>query len=377
MINKISFKNYKLFKEKQTLELKPITILIGKNNSGKSAVMKLPVLISNSLNGLSINWKYKIGEDSDNSIELGTDFKDLVYNRNEITPIVFEVSNNKDYIEVTLNKEDGVLDYKLNNNEIDTSSNFKGFLVEGNKINDLNIAIDYLGAIRIEPESDYVFSNLDYEKIGIKGQNAYPILINDFINTGQLVAKVSDWYKNNFENWVLNVIETKTITETKYEIAISNSLLNAINIKQTGQGIHQVLPLIVRSYIKDTEQTLIIIEEPETHLHPGAHGNLAERFVDSFLEDSNKNYLIETHSQNFVLRMRRLVAEGKLKPEQLAIYYVDFNEEINESVLDRINVDDGGGVEKWPEGIFSETTIETRAIYNAQINDIKNVGRYS
>ena len=51
MINKISFKNYKLFKEKQTLELKPITILIGKNNSGKSAVLKLPTLIEGSLSG--------------------------------------------------------------------------------------------------------------------------------------------------------------------------------------------------------------------------------------------------------------------------------------------------------------------------------------
>lgn len=377
MINKISFKNYKLFKEKQTLELKPITILIGKNNTGKSAVLKLPVLISNSLEGLPINWKYKIGEDSINSIELGTDFKDLVYNRNEKSFIEFSVSNQKDRIDIALNKEDGILEYKLNNIDIDVSSDFKGFLLDGKKIENLNLIIDYLGAIRAEPESDYIFSNDNYKKIGIKGQNAYPILINDFINTSQIINKVSNWYKNNFENWQLKVIETKIVTETKYEIAISNSVLNSINIKQTGQGIHQLLPLIVRTYMEDLEPTLIIIEEPETHLHPAAHGNLAERFVDSFLEDNNKNYLIETHSQNFVLRMRRLIAEGILKADQLAIYYVDFNEELNESTLESIKIDDGGGVEKWPDGIFSETTIETRAIYNAQINDIKNVGRNS
>ncbi|MBP4137658.1 AAA family ATPase [Flavobacterium geliluteum] len=377
MINKISFKNYKLFKEKQTLELKPITILIGKNNTGKSAVLKLPVLISNSLEGLPINWKYKIGEDSINSIELGTDFKDLVYNRNEKSFIEFSVSNQKDRIDIALNKEDGILEYKLNNIDIDVSSDFKGFLLDGKKTENLNLIIDYLGAIRAEPESDYIFSNDNYKKIGIKGQNAYPILINDFINTSQIINKVSNWYKNNFENWQLKVIETKIVTETKYEIAISNSVLNSINIKQTGQGIHQLLPLIVRTYMEDLEPTLIIIEEPETHLHPAAHGNLAERFVDSFLEDNNKNYLIETHSQNFVLRMRRLIAEGILKADQLAIYYVDFNEELNESTLESIKIDDGGGVEKWPDGIFSETTIETRAIYNAQINDIKNVGRNS
>lgn len=374
MINKISFKNYKLFKEKQTLELKPITILIGKNNSGKSAVAKLPVLIANGLEGLPLNWVFKIGEERENSIELGTDFKDLVYNRNEKSFIEFEVSNDKDSIEIALNKEDGVLDYKLNNKEIDASSIFKGFLLDGKKIQDLNFNIDYLGAIRVEPDSDYVFLNDNYKNIGIKGQNAYPILINDFINASFLINNVSDWYKNNFENWELKVIETKTVTETKYEIAISNSVLNAINIKQTGQGIHQVLPLVVRSFMVDVEPTLIIIEEPETHLHPAAHGILAERFVNSYLVDKNKNYLIETHSQNFVLRMRRLVAEGILKPEDLVIYYVDFEKENNESKLKKINVDEFGRVDFWPEGVFSETLEETIAIRTAQIGK-ENVGR--
>ena len=244
--------------------------------------------------------------------------------------------------------------------------NFKGFLLNGKKIEGLNISIDYLGAIRIEPESDYIFSNHEYDKIGLKGQNAYPILIDDFVNSGQLISKVSNWYKSNFENWQLQVVRSQTI-DKKYEIAISNSVLNSINIKQTGQGIHQVLPLIVRSYMGDIEPTLIIIEEPETHLHPAAHGNLAERFVDSFLENKNKNYLIETHSQNFVLRMRRLVAEGKLKPEDLVIYYVDFDDEINESKLESIEVDEFGRVKFWPEGIFSETLDETIAIRTAQI----------
>jgi predicted ATPase len=121
------------------------------------------------------------------------------------------------------------------------------------------------------------------------------------------------------------------------------------------------------------ESNLIIIEEPETHLHPAAHGNLAERFVDSYLEDKNRSYLIETHSQNFVLRMRRLVAEGKMKPEQIAIYYVDFDYEQNISNLEDIVVHEDGSVEKWPEGVFGEAVIEARAIMNANINDLRNV----
>ncbi len=367
MINKISFKNYKLFKEKQTLELKPITILIGKNNSGKSAVAKLPVLISNGLKGLPLNWIFKIGDEKENSVELGTDFKDLVYNRNEKSFIEFGAFNENDSIELALNKEDGVLDYKINNKEIDSSNNFKGFLLDGIQIENLNLNIDYLGAIRVEPESDYIFSNEKNKYIGIKGQNAYPILIDDYVKGNfKLIKKVSDWYKTNFENWELKVIETKSETETKYELAISNSVLNSINIKQTGQGIHQALPLIVRSYMDETEPTLIIIEEPETHLHPAAHGNLAQRLVDSYIENSNKNYLIETHSQNFVLRLRALVAEGKLKADELAIYFVDFLEQENESRLKKIEVNNLGEVEWWPPNVFNESLKEVIKIRKLQ-----------
>lgn len=374
MVNKISFKNYKLFKEEQTLELKPITILIGKNNSGKSAIAKLPVLISNGLSGLPLNWIFKIGNEKENSVELGTDFKDLVYNRNEKSFIKFGVFNDNDSIEIALNKEDGVLEYKINNEEIDSSNNFNGFLLDGIQIENLNLNIDYLGAIRVEPESDYIFSNDKYKHIGINGQNAYPILIDDYVEGNlQLIKKVSDWYKANFENWELKVVETKSETETKYELAISNSVLNSINIKQTGQGIHQALPLIIRTYMDEIDPTLIIIEEPETHLHPAAHGNLAQRLVDSYLENSNKNYLIETHSQNFVLRMRRLVAEGKLEPKDLKIYYVDFDKDENVSNLVDIIVNKDGSVEKWPEGVFGETVLEARAIMNANINDLRNV----
>ena len=258
--------------------------------------------------------------------------------------------------------------YKRNYKEIDSSNNFKGFLLDGKQIENLNLNIDYLGAIRVEPESDYIFSYQKLRNIGIRGQNAYPILIVDYMEDNEhLIKKVSDWYKVNFENWELKVIETKSVTETKYELAISNSFLNSINIKQTGQGIHQVLPLIVRSFMDEIEPTLIIIEEPETHLHPAAHGNLAQRLVDSYLDNPHKNYLIETHSQNFVLRLRRLVAEGFLKVEDLGIYYVNFDDEINESKLELIEVDEFGRVKFWPEGVFSETLDETVAIRTAQI----------
>mgnify|MGYP000411420810 FL=1 len=70
-----------------------------------------------------------------------------------------------------------------------------------------------------------------------------------------------------------------------------------------------------------------------------------------------------------MLRLRRLIAEGKLVPDDLALYYVDFNEENNESELKRIIIDENGNVDYWPEGIFSESLDETIGIRTAQIDN--------
>ena len=71
----ISFENYKAFYEQQTIQLKPITILIGKNSSGKSSIAKLFTLLENSLSG-------EIDEPlllSNNGVELGADFENLFF----------------------------------------------------------------------------------------------------------------------------------------------------------------------------------------------------------------------------------------------------------------------------------------------------------
>ena len=180
---------------------------------------------------------------------------------------------------------------------------------------------------------------------------------------------MSEFYQKNFEGWGIKVNQDNA---PPYQIELIKDALK-INLKDVGLGMIHTLPLVVRASIDAPEDTLIIIEEPELHLHPAAHGNLAEMFALS-LKDKHKKYFIETHSQNFVLRLRRLIAEGKMNPEDVVIYYVDFDEAANESQLIRINIDDMGrptdesGKIYWPAHVFSETLDETTAIRTAQLN---------
>lgn len=400
MVNKITFKNYKLFKREQTLELKPFTILFGKNNTGKSAVLKLPTLIENSLSRKT----HLPFELLNNGVKIGDFYKDIVYGKGNKS-VEFKIYNeNSDFLKIELrvydekpkidswNYNDEVIltledEYYKDFSENEWTTVFSGFFPElliNREENissgdipslDFYIKTDYISGLRQEGLVNYTFKGNSNGKFrsGIKGENLFNFLIEDSQTTDKIYFnKISNWIKVNFEGWDLKIEMDSGRLDKPVLIFIEKDNLK-INLSDTGTGIIQSLPLIVRSIKPCEEETLLIIEEPESHLHPFAHAQLAQLFADSIKGDRNKKYLIETHSQNFILRLRRLVAEGYLNKDDLALYYVDFKENENESELIKINVTSSGGVDFWPENIFGETAIETRAIYNAQLNDLKNV----
>ena len=376
MIDKISFKNYKPFRDFQELELKKITVLIGKNSSGKSAIAKLPTLIENSLSGTFDEPLLP----NNNYIELGAEFSDLIYGRSPTGILEICLENQNKKLELSIASGTGTKDFpkiiswQLKHSDgsifkMESKHNFKGFILQsentGYSIKDLNLFIEYIGPFRVLPERGYNKPNTSkIEKIGITGESTYSLLIQDSLTIEEsLIKKINSWYQKNFEGWGIRVNQDK---EPFYQIELTRDFerLN-INIKDVGEGMSQALPLVTRALMQTVNEILIIIEQPELHLHPGAHGNLAELFVDS-LKEGNKKYLIETHSQNFVLRLRRLVAEGKLDKNDLMIYFVDFDEENSTSNLRNIIVDDSGEVNYWPENVFNESLDEAIAIRKAQ-----------
>lgn len=126
------------------------------------------------------------------------------------------------------------------------------------------------------------------------------------------------------------------------------------------------MPIVIRACRTCPEPTLIILEEPETHLHPAAHGNLAQLIAESTKNDSNKSYLIETHSINFIMRIRRMIAEGLLSVADVSMYYIEYDTETSSSNLRLVDVREDGSVSYWPKGVFEETLQETIAIKKAQ-----------
>ncbi len=390
MLKKIKFKNYKLFKDVQELELKPITIVIGKNSSGKSAVLKLFTLIEDSL---SKSFPEPLHTTSSNGIELGGEFSDLIYGRERLGKLDITLESGEEQLEIVIasgtrpSDMPEILYWQLNGAEADVEKEtFKGFLSQSHKSETLTLKTDYITSTRTGLKPYFEKSLKIENSVGLEGENVYSMLIEDALTTPkELLKKVSTFYKANFEDWGVRVNQDKAPV---YAIELENNRMK-INIRDVGLGMIHALPLVVRALMPTREETLIIMEEPELHLHPAAHGNLAQLFAESIYTQTkdveanrvlnlNRRYLIETHSQNFILRLRRLIAEGKLDKENVVIYYVDYKEDSQQSNLKRINIDksgrtidESGGI-YWPQNIFSQTLDETSAIRTAQLKQQNN-----
>jgi len=118
--------------------------------------------------------------------------------------------------------------------------------------------------------------------------------------------------------------------------------------------MNQALPLVVRANVADRPDSIIVLEQPELHLHPAAHGDLAELFAKS-AKENNQTFIIETHSENIILRLRKLIVENDFgfTKDDLIIYWIE-DAELKGKELREITVDEEGILSDWPEGIFNE-----------------------
>ena len=392
MIHTIEFTNYRIFSSPQRLRLAPLTVIFGKNNTGKSAILKLPLLIESALNGNS----KEVFTKKVNDVRICEDFRDVVFGKANKAVKIKAINTEGDSIEFSfyvdptnLNQQTQIESWSITSSkgeyltincgednilrsESGSIITFDGIIPRDERLknqiagilNKFKFSVDYLGAVRELPKRDYRLHDDKNNLVGSRGEYAYDFLIEDKLNgSGQLLDAVSSWYETTFDGWKINIDPTHSPV---YYIEMQHKNLKN-NILDTGAGIAQSMPVIIAATMKtDNEVGLNIFEEPETHLHPAAHAEMIE-YIASKIKLNNKLSLIETHSLNFILRLRLMVANGELNSEDVALYYVDFNKENGVSNLKEVTIKDDGSVSEWPNDIFNEALEETLKIRNAQM----------
>lgn len=392
MIHTIEFTNYRIFSSPQRLRLAPLTVIFGKNNTGKSAILKLPLLVESALKG---NNK-EVFTKKINDIRICEDFRDIVFGKAN-KAVKINITNTKgDSLEFsfyvdpskpsqqtqieswTITSYDGknIIVKCGEDNTLKTESNniitFDGIIPRDEQlkkqINEIlerfAFSVDYLGAVRELPKRDYRLHDDKNGLVGSRGEYAYDYLIEDKMNgAGKLFDAVSSWYEKTFDGWKVFIDQTHSPV---YYIEMQHKNIRN-NILDTGAGIAQSMPVIIAATMKASNNiNLNIFEEPETHLHPAAHADMAE-YIASQIRLNSKLSLIETHSLNFILRLRLMIANGELSSEDVALYYVEFDNETGTSNLKEVFIKGDGSVSEWPKGVFNEALEETLRLRNAQM----------
>ena len=115
----------------------------------------------------------------------------------------------------------------------------------------------------------------------------------------------------------------------------------AASLVNEGFGVNQLVHLFAK--VLHADAGIVCIEEPEIHLHPSAIRKLARELADIVGESGDRRLIISTHSEQFIMSLLALVAEGTYSPKDLAMYLV--TKDGKESQFQRQQVNDRGQVE--------------------------------
>ena len=235
-------------------------------------------------------------------------------------------------------------------------------------------SVNYLGPLRSEPRRLYRRSHESDSLAGITGsQGEFSASV---LYGGSLVGTTLQWVvKEDVNHWfeqfeipyqleIMHLGEAdlagEYITITLYDKRTDTW----VTLADVGYGISQLLPVVIEG-IASHEGSIICVEEPETNLHPRLQAKIPDLMIDTVADKrgGNKQWIVETHSELLILRLQRRIREGKIKPEDISVLYVDPNDESTEgSAIIHLRMDENGDfIDEWPQGFFDESFNELMA----------------
>lgn len=216
--------------------------------------------------------------------------------------------------------------------------------------------LNYISSFRLYPERTYYETSKVDLKVGKFGENY----------EDQIIAwetQKSPKYKellsimNNLG--LFSEIKTRRIVGGRYEILIRNKK-NGVwsSISDVGFGISQFLPIIVADLQLGKGSTLFIAQ-PEIHLHPSIQAQFAEYIIDKIKKD-NKRYIIETHSEYLINRLRLAIAEENIEEQDIKTYFIE--NDGNKAIKHNIDLLKNGQILNAPISFFETYMLDVMNI---------------
>ncbi|WJV54676.1 DUF3696 domain-containing protein [Prodigiosinella aquatilis] len=245
----------------------------------------------------------------------------------------------------------------------------------------------YLGPLRIKPERLYSWAGIEPESVGYQGESTIAAIL------AARKRKISLGYKKTtkpFEEIIasklkqmglIDAFRVEPISEHRQEYEVKVRTRGSqywVDLPDVGFGISQVLPVLVQCFYAP-KGSIILMEQPEIHLHPLAQSTLADVMIDVIKsrengEDREIQVIIETHSEHFLRRLQRRIAEDVIDSQMVSAYFA--NVSVTPSKLEPLQIDVFGNISNWPNDFFgdemSDITAQSKAAIKKRISQVKN-----
>lgn len=362
MIKKIELKNFKCF-ESLELPLGNLNLLSGINSMGKSTIIQSLLLLRQAFErgsiqeGVYLNGIYT---------QIGTGH-DLLY---------FNADGN---IEIKLTDEKGdEFDWHLEYSRDSDYLYVQCDPMRGEKEafeNNLNLFspdFEYIMAERLGPRKSYEKSFYDIQvrnHVGMHGEHAVYYLKKhaaDEVGSESVVLGTGNKLKQQVERWMelitpgiqfdfddvpaADIISLKV--QQKENAALMGTIMDykPVNV---GFGISYSLPVVI-ALLKAKPDDLVILENPEAHLHPKGQRRIGELIARA--AQGGAQILVETHSDHILNGIRLSVKQKRLDRKKTNLYYFHIEEQqgVAKHVFAKPVIDESGQLDFWPEGFFDE-----------------------
>jgi predicted ATPase len=160
------------------------------------------------------------------------------------------------------------------------------------------------------------------------------------------------------------IVKPVAVGRKEYEVLIKTHARGPeVKITDVGFGVSQVLPVLVQAFYCPPNST-VWMEQPEIHLHPQVQAELADVFISAIQagengESRNTQLIIESHSEHFLNRLQRRIAEEKIAPNDVAVYFAQRMGSATE--LEPLRLNPFGDIENWPPNFFGDEMADLTA----------------
>ena len=358
MIHYMQIENFKSLK-KISLPLQNLNLFFGMNGMGKSSVIQALLLLRQSFwenRESGLEYLHTNGE----LIKLGTG-KDIFCQSGEGDKIRFYLQfDNKEkydchYVYDIFDFDSDQLERVEENCENYSTALFSD-------------KFSYLGAEHLGPKKQYSTENWKKNgpvKLGVTGEYVVPFLATEGTKikvsspmchpkgkTNCLIDQVTAWMGEISPGIKLDAQLLPLIEKAKLEISYSGERLISepflpVNV---GFGIPYVLPLVVELLVSDKDG-LLLIENPESHLHPKGQTMIAQ--LISLAAENGCQIICESHSDHVINGVRVAAKKGLICNYNIGVVYFSKNEN-QETRVNSISVDRNGNLSDYPPGLLDE-----------------------